>query len=83
MYYGCNVENAAYPSGICAERGALCSAIASEGKSIKFDHCVVVTDVEQPAAPCGLCRQMIAEFGTDIMFTCLNKTGSKIEMSLE
>ena len=51
VYYGCNVENAAYPSGICAERGALCSAIASEGKNIKFDHCVVVTDAEQPAAP--------------------------------
>ena len=56
VYYGCNVENAAYPSGICAERGALCSAIASEGKNIKFDHCVVVTDAEHPAAPCGPCR---------------------------
>ena len=56
VYYGCNVENAAYPSGICAERGALCSAIASEGKNVKFDHCIVVTDAEQPAAPCGPCR---------------------------
>ena len=48
IYTGCNVENAAFPTGLCAERGALCAAVAKEGPGIKFDEIVVVTGAEEP-----------------------------------
>ena len=56
FYLGCNVENAAFPSGICAERGALCNAIAAEGPLVTFSDCVVVTTADDVTPPCGACR---------------------------
>ncbi len=67
VYTGCNIENASYPAGICAERTAMAKAI-SEGHR-KFKKIVVAAcneEGEQPAAPCGICRQFIFEFGDDI-----------------
>lgn len=63
IYGGCNVENASYPAGICAERTALSKAI-SEGKR-HFKAVAVVADEEKGkvTAPCGICRQSLAEFG--------------------
>ena len=61
LYGGCNVENASYGATICAERGAILSAIA-EGGSNDFDHLVVVTSSDPPAVPCALCLQVISEF---------------------
>lgn len=59
---GCNVENAAYPVGTCAERNALATAIASGVKD--FDLLVIATEGEEPAAPCGFCRQALSEFSS-------------------
>ncbi|XP_014216836.1 uncharacterized protein LOC106645476 [Copidosoma floridanum] len=63
IYTGCNVENASFPASICAERCALGKAI-SEGKQ-SFDSIGVVAErVEgRLTTPCGVCRQMLAEFG--------------------
>lgn len=62
---GCNVENAAYPLGSCAEAGAISSMIAAGERSIV--EIVVVTDGDQPGTPCGGCRQRIREFaGPDV-----------------
>ena len=61
---GCNVENAAYPISICAERVAITKAV-SEGKR-KFTAIAVVAEKAHRlnfTSPCGMCRQMIAEFG--------------------
>jgi cytidine deaminase len=58
VYTGCNVENAAYPATICAERAALVKAV-SEGRR-EFDLIVVVT--RNGGSPCGTCRQMLYEF---------------------
>ncbi|XP_076757951.1 cytidine deaminase isoform X1 [Xylocopa sonorina] len=60
---GCNVENASYPVGTCAERTAIVKAV-SEGKR-KFLALTVVADKINNAftTPCGFCRQAIAEFG--------------------
>lgn len=58
IYQGCNVENASYPAGICAERVALVKAV-SEGER-EFDAIAVVT--RDGGAPCGICRQMLYEF---------------------
>lgn len=61
IYSGVNVENAAYPHTMCAERVAIFKAI-SEGES-EFDAIAVVTS--NGGSPCGGCRQVMAEFGLD------------------
>ena len=60
IYPGCNVENAAYPVGVCAEAGAISAMIAGGGRAI---HAVLVLgDGEELVTPCGACRQRIREF---------------------
>lgn len=61
IYSGCNVENASYGATICAERNAITTAIAAEGK-LGIDLLVVVSDDDPPAPPCAVCLQVIAEF---------------------
>ena len=60
LYEGCNIENASYGLTNCAERTAIFKAV-SEGR-IKFKALAVVADTEGPCAPCGACRQVMAEF---------------------
>lgn len=60
IYTGCNVENAAYPAGICAERTAITKAV-SEGDR-HFKAIAVITDSTNCSSPCGVCRQFIREF---------------------
>jgi cytidine deaminase len=64
VFLGCNVENASYGLTICAERAAICAAISAGAK--RFRRAVVVSDSDPPAAPCGACRQVLAEFGLDL-----------------
>jgi len=61
IYVGCNVENAAYPEGTCAEAGAI-SAMVAAGETV-LTECYVVADSPAPVAPCGGCRQKLSEFG--------------------
>ncbi len=61
LFGGCNVENASYGATVCAERGALLSAIGRSGET-DFDHLVVVSSAEPPAVPCALCLQVLSEF---------------------
>lgn len=61
IYPGCNVENASYGGTICAERTAIVSAVAGEGK-VPFEFCIVVTEADQAAVPCALCLQVFSEF---------------------
>jgi len=60
IFQGVNVENAAYGSTLCAERGALTAAVAAGCTEI--DAVAVVGDSESPTVPCGACRQALAEF---------------------
>lgn len=64
VFLGCNVENASYGLTICAERAAICAAVSAG--ATRFRRAVVVSDVDPPAAPCGACRQVLAEFGLDL-----------------
>jgi cytidine deaminase len=64
VFLGCNVENASYGLTICAERAAVFAAVSAGVK--RFRQAVVVSDVDPPAAPCGACRQVLAEFGLDL-----------------
>ncbi len=60
IFVGCNVENAAYPQGVCAEASAI-SAMVSAGERV-IDAIVTVCDGDALSTPCGGCRQKIREF---------------------
>ena len=62
VHAGCNVENAAYPVGTCAEAGAIAAMIAAGGRRIAA--VLVLGDGPAPVTPCGACRQRIREFAT-------------------
>jgi len=64
IFVGTNVESASYGLTICAERMALGAAVAAGAR--KFTRIAVTTAVDPPAAPCGACRQLLAEFGLDL-----------------
>jgi len=71
VFTGVNIENAAYPQTICAERVAIFKAV-SEGER-EFDVIAVVTD--NGGSPCGGCRQVMAEFGLDTVVLVANGKG--------
>jgi cytidine deaminase len=58
---GCNMENAAYPAGICAERTAIGAAVSQKGAALKITEIVIVTNSSPPGTPCGICRQVMGE----------------------
>ena len=65
VFTGCNIENASYTPTNCAERTAIFKAV-SEGEQ-KFSAIVIVCSGKNPAAPCGVCRQVLREFCSDEM----------------
>ncbi|MBU4224562.1 MAG: cytidine deaminase, partial [Chloroflexi bacterium] len=71
LYTGCNVENAAYPQCMCAERVAIFKAV-SEGET-QFDVIAIVTP--NGGSPCGGCRQVLAEFGLETIVLIANGEG--------
>ncbi len=60
IYSGCNVEIASYGGSLCAEMSAVSAAVAANHRKIK------AIALSPPAYPCGICRQMLVEFGIDI-----------------
>jgi cytidine deaminase len=60
IYSGCNVENAAYPNGVCAETSAISAMVLGGGKRIR--ELAVIGSGRKLVTPCGACRQRIAEF---------------------
>ncbi|MBD3664300.1 cytidine deaminase [Sulfitobacter aestuariivivens] len=61
VFVGCNVENAAYPEGTCAEAGAIAAMVAAGETEIAEAY--VIAGADMPVPPCGGCRQKLAEFG--------------------
>lgn len=77
VFTGVNVENAAYPTTICAERVAVFKAV-SEGER-EFDAIAVVTD--NGGHPCGSCRQVLGEFGLDTVVLVADGSGTLLNES--
>ena len=77
---GCNVENASYPAGICAERAAVSSAIARGVR--KFTAIVIATEAESPTPPCGICRQVLMEFAPDLVVLSATRGGAEAKWSM-
>ncbi len=81
LHIGCNVENAAYPEGTCAEAGAIAAMIAAGDTRIA--EILVIANSTAPVPPCGGCRQKIAEFaGQDVVVTRCTTVGACLSMSV-
>ncbi|WP_029512673.1 cytidine deaminase [Mycoplasmopsis iners] len=77
-YYGVNVENAAFPSGLCAERSALFGSVAYGGQVGKFKELYIMASTDQVTSPCAGCRQVITEFmPDDAIVTLYSQKGDK------
>ena len=80
VFTGCNVENAVYPAGICAERNAIFHAVA-EGHT-DFVRIAIAGRSEDYCFPCGICRQVMKEFAPELEVICLNKDGQELALPL-
>ncbi len=82
VFAGCNVENAAYPEGTCAEAGAIAAMVAAGETEIA--EIAVVGDAPAPVSPCGGCRQKIAEFAPPgVRVTMANMQGDTLSLAIE
>jgi cytidine deaminase len=77
---GCNVENAAYPAGMCAERGALACAVARGLRT--FEALAIATDAADPTPPCGMCLQALAEFAPHLTVVSVTRGGASARWTL-
>ena len=80
VYTGCNIENAALGSTICAERTACCKAV-SEGHR-EFSRIAIYADSENWCYPCGACRQFLAEFAPNMEVLCAKAGGRYVSYKL-
>ena len=81
VHVGCNVENAAYPEGTCAEAGAIAAMIAAGDTRIAEVY--VVASGPDPVAPCGGCRQKLAEFAdADVTVTMASISGAEAQTTV-
>ena len=77
---GCNVENASFPAGICAERAAVSAAVARGVRT--FTAIVICTEAEVPTPPCGMCRQVLMEFAPQLEVHSITRGGAQAHWSM-
>ena len=77
VFLGVNVENAAYPDTICAERSAVVNAVSAGER--EFEAIAVATS--NGGTPCGSCRQVLSEFGLDIAVLLIDEKGNLVQQN--
>ena len=84
IYSGCNVENASYPLGGCAERAAIAAAVQAEGAGFRLAAIAVAAfaadDSSLPVSPCGGCRQALVEFGPEAVVSFRQPDGGWVDV---
>jgi cytidine deaminase len=80
VYRGANIENASYPLSVCAERNAVAAAVIAGDRTIEV--VAVVADEHEPTPPCGGCRQVLNEFGPNMLVVCEGVGGKRAEWQL-
>jgi cytidine deaminase len=81
IYAGCNVENSTYGATLCAERAAV-AAMVSAGRQ-ELAAVAVYADADDPAMPCGICRQTLAEFARDVPIVVAGNGGVRVHTLAE
>lgn len=81
IYAGANIENASYGLALCAERTAVAQAVMDGVQSLRA--VAVMTTTSPPAAPCGMCRQTLAEFSRALQVVLVNDRGERVETTLD
>lgn len=76
----CNVENAAFPAGTCAERAALACAIARGVRTFRL--LAIATSADEPTPPCGMCRQALIEFSPELEILSVTRDGKETRWRL-
>src|SRR5688500_1365277 len=79
-FTGANVENAVYGLALCAERAAVLAAVNAGARA--FEAIAIATASSPPAAPCGACRQVLAEFAEDMAIVLTNEQGERRDLRL-
>lgn len=80
IYRGCNVEDASFGGTICAERAAATASVAAEGY-VRFKAIAVASESDNPAPPCGICRQFLSQFaGPEVPVFIVSTKSSQIKM---
>jgi cytidine deaminase len=80
VFIGANVENAAFPATICAERVALPAAVIAGAREL--EAIAVVGDGPGPCTPCGMCRQALFEFAPDLLVIAAGTDGVPVRLRL-
>jgi cytidine deaminase len=75
LHSGCNVENATYGATVCAERNAVAAAVRAG--ATRYAALVVHVEADDPAVPCGLCRQVLCEFATRLPILSVTRAGQR------
>jgi cytidine deaminase len=81
VFSGCNVENASFGATVCAERNAVAAAVVGGVKT--FRAVAIVTGTSPPSPPCGLCRQVLAEFSPRMAVLLCNPRGEVVRIRLD